>query len=176
MRSVSHKRVQNECNQALLNRLRIRLNFSQKSSRQEETVEAVTLVAREQAQQRSFLTDQGKQLLHSLRNMDQERAKRSPEKSVRDMIPWHGRGKDFLSWFCAIVSNSIGASTMCTDFFEATDSLALVVLWSLRHAPRRHCLKSHAKQNKTKCVFEWRGVCEQTGRWRSFGGPSWKYV
>ena len=27
-------------------------------------------------------------------------------------------------------------------FFRVTDSLALVVLWSLRHAPRRHCLKN----------------------------------
>ena len=33
-------------------------------------------------------------------------------------------------------------------FFQVTDSLALVVLWSLRHAPRRHCLK--AQQNKPK--------------------------
>ena len=31
-------------------------------------------------------------------------------------------------------------------FFQAIDSLALVVLLSLRHAPRRHCLKSHPKQ------------------------------
>ena len=32
----------------------------------------------------------------------------------------------------------------------AADSPALVVLWSLRHAPRRHCLKSHTKR---KSVF-----------------------
>ena len=31
--------------------------------------------------------------------------------------------------------------------FQATDSLALVVLYSLRHAPRRHCLKQ-IKSNK----------------------------
>ena len=31
-------------------------------------------------------------------------------------------------------------------FFQGIDSQALVVLLSLRHAPRRHCLKSHPKQ------------------------------
>ena len=33
--------------------------------------------------------------------------------------------------------------------FQATDSLALVVLYSLRHAPRRHCLKSHPTKTDT---------------------------
>ena len=37
--------------------------------------------------------------------------------------------------------------------FQAMDSLALVVLQSLRHAPRRHCLKSHPKQ---KWLFDTR--------------------
>ena len=37
-------------------------------------VEAMTLVPREQAQQRTSLSDQEKQLLHSLRNMCWERA------------------------------------------------------------------------------------------------------
>ena len=46
----------------------------------EETVEAVTLVPREQAQQRTSFTDQGMQLLHSLRNMGRERAMRRVEK------------------------------------------------------------------------------------------------
>ena len=39
--------------------------------------------------------------------------------------------------------------------FQAIDSLALVVLQSLRHAPRRHCLKSHPKQKSTN----WEGLC-----------------
>ena len=64
----------NECNSALTSKLR---NAPQSL---EETVEAVTLVPRERAQQRTFLSDQEEQLPHSLRNMGRERAMRSPEK------------------------------------------------------------------------------------------------
>ena len=32
------------------------------------------------------------------------------------------------------------SSSAVRVIFQATDSLALVVLYSLRHAPRRHCL------------------------------------
>ena len=43
------------------------------------------------------------------------------------------------------------------SFFRATDCLALLVLWSLRHAPRRHCLKSHKTQireDQSECTVE----------------------
>ena len=64
--SVPHERVQQ--------RTAVQIEDAPQSS--EDVVEAVTLVPREQAQQRTSLSDQEKQLLHSLRNMGRERAMR----------------------------------------------------------------------------------------------------
>ena len=62
-----------------------------------EVVEAVTLVPREQAQQRTSLTDQEKQLLHSLRNMDRSVRCEVSRSCVTDMSLRHGCGKDLLN-------------------------------------------------------------------------------
>ena len=61
---------------------------------QEETVDAATLVPRERAQQRTSLSDQEKQLLHSLRNMGRERAMRRLEKlrERNDPAGWFWEG------------------------------------------------------------------------------------
>ena len=50
-------------------------------------------------------------------------------------------GHGWKEWFLIFFSG-------VRRFFQATGSPALVVLWALRHAPRRQCLKSHTKQNQ----------------------------
>ena len=82
----------------------------------EQTVEAVTLVPREQAQQQTCLSDPEEQLRHTLRNMAREIAMRSLEK-VRERhdppaLLWEG--------FAELIQRISfeGASTTCTGFFK----------------------------------------------------------
>ena len=66
-----------------------------------EVVEVVTFVPRERAPQRTSLSDQEKQLLHSLRNMGRERATRSLKKprERHDPLAWLWEGFAELSDF-----------------------------------------------------------------------------